>query len=1093
MTKNDLIIFKKNTDAISTNQGFYYQYLTTLKVWVSNYIAKEQIDIYCETEDDIFQINKSESKVSFTQVKCYAEGFSLRDTEILKSLINFFFLHLKYKDNFTGQYIFETNAGTKQRAGKFLKDWASNQEDSTYVINNCVDELKKNLQSFIEIEINNKIQKIKDKTVISSYSKFKSDFLNEINSNSFNDFIIKIRWNFLEKESKSAINEHISEINELINQLKQSIPLNLVFARLLSEILKRSSEKSIQNRILNSDVLNNILKESDDIMKLNLQNEVSLLMETNFLILNEIDIVKNMIAKSLNILKSIFNDEFSFEEFTEKYKESATEKLTRVDFFALNTPQGIMKNQKIRLNEIYVKPTFLIKKQKANQQRIAQDPHLRVQETLTSYSDLFQVKCNLIILGGPGAGKSILSKSIISGILSKNDTEFSNKDIFYYLPFRIELRKYLASKKENRDNIPKYLKRILEDEYYISKLTVRHVESIMENYPTLFIFDGLDEIFDTTNKSEIVEDIEIFTKSYKKVKTIVTSRIVGYDEAKLSESFSEIYFQPFNHNQIKEYLDKWYTQHLPGSENDKSRKDEINLFLSQKDQIDEELLTNPLLLSLIVILFSNNLKIPNSKLAIYENCTNTLVDKWDNSKQLKIEISPELLRYKETIFADLAYWQYVQTSIRLESNQKDEITHSDAVETVRLTIMDKLKLIDDYATATHWARNFLSYAEKRSLYFDNEFTHKTFREYYTAFWIYTNLDRKHKTQERDSVIAKYISNPFWHIVLELLINMIDEKQPDNEIIDELIKNQISTNDHSMPFVLNIFPKLKHVSKSTISDVIMECIQKAILSYKKEITDNSLPIKIADEISSLLSDNFYFNLVNESIIKVYPLVKDNESKLESYMIFFSELEIFPRYKSDFLKRFNLTYESQAVIEKNSYLYFLIKFKDSFTFDQLIRFVELFGASSIFIDFPMFYRSNAMWSCLYTRYLIWQLNEIESIENNLNTILKYNIIKEKLFQFHLPFFHLKVDYERIINHLQNITNNDAKALVLFLLITDGDGRDTKHFSLEKFNSITMNNMLKEILEYLIFSKAPFNNKIKKIEEFTGMVIQSKELKK
>ena len=67
--------FEINTDAISTNRGFYYQYLVTLKKWILNYINQKENFIYCEVDDDIKEIG---SKLIFTQVKCYSSVFSLK-------------------------------------------------------------------------------------------------------------------------------------------------------------------------------------------------------------------------------------------------------------------------------------------------------------------------------------------------------------------------------------------------------------------------------------------------------------------------------------------------------------------------------------------------------------------------------------------------------------------------------------------------------------------------------------------------------------------------------------------------------------------------------------------------------------------------------------------------------------------------------------------------------------------------------------------------------------------------------------------------------------------------------------------------------
>jgi hypothetical protein len=115
-----------------------------------SYLKKDNIDIYCETEDDVFQHNRSTKEVFFTQVKCFTEGFSLRSQEIQKSLLNFFLLYLKYSEEYQGEYHFETNAGTKPEAGKFLKDWEENQTNEAYVIKHCKDQTRNTLKNYLE-------------------------------------------------------------------------------------------------------------------------------------------------------------------------------------------------------------------------------------------------------------------------------------------------------------------------------------------------------------------------------------------------------------------------------------------------------------------------------------------------------------------------------------------------------------------------------------------------------------------------------------------------------------------------------------------------------------------------------------------------------------------------------------------------------------------------------------------------------------------------------------------------------------------------------------------------------------------------------
>ena len=90
MEKNELIIFKKCTDAPGTTRGFVYQYLKTLIVWLNNYRNGENISIFCEVDDDIKEINEVKT-IRFTQLKCYSNVLGINSEEIKKSLYNFLY------------------------------------------------------------------------------------------------------------------------------------------------------------------------------------------------------------------------------------------------------------------------------------------------------------------------------------------------------------------------------------------------------------------------------------------------------------------------------------------------------------------------------------------------------------------------------------------------------------------------------------------------------------------------------------------------------------------------------------------------------------------------------------------------------------------------------------------------------------------------------------------------------------------------------------------------------------------------------------------------------------------------------------------
>lgn len=535
-------------------------------------------------------------------------------------------------------------------------------------------------------------------------------------------------------------------------------------------------------------------------------------------------LTSSQISSIQNILRERFRSSFSYGEFIKEYKNCVINNYSKLNFIGLGLDLTIKRGKKKKLEDLYVEPKFSIEEKDLEKwngvcDNLDSDP-------IIGLNEIFNIDDNLVILGNPGSGKSILTKFITLKILKKDQDIFLNKEILENIAFRIELRKYHAFKKEEKEGIIKYLRNLIELEFGNINLSIDNLDHILNNYKTLIIFDGLDEIFDISEKIEITNDIENFISVYNKVKVIITSRFIGYDDAALKEeSVTKLTINEFNDDQIINYITNWYTAE---EENELDRKKEINDLISKKNLISKEIISNPLLLSLIVILYRNNLKLPESKLEIYQSCTKTLVDKWDHSKNLKIILTEAIYKRKDTVFADLAYWQYKELSTKT-----GKITYSRAKNTVARSLTEKLKDIDEY-TNDIYAEQFLEYAQNRSLYFDNNFTHKTFLEYFTAFWIFSNIEKKHKKNERDKLIETYVTSSYWHIVLELLINLIDKDQADNEIIDDLVIHQLDKNPKSAVFFLQIFRSIQNISISVYQKIIEINIDILLDNYLKRI-------------------------------------------------------------------------------------------------------------------------------------------------------------------------------------------------------------------------------------------------------------------
>lgn len=728
-----------------------------------------------------------------------------------------------------------------------------------------------------------------------------------------------------------------TEINQTVieNEFDTStLPPNIIVEFVASLRHKLNQDPAFQPLLANKEIVKKLSSLNDSAENIQHYTQKSY---------KELEEIKEIIENEVH------KEDVNFDLFLSSYRANLINNLSSINFIGLGVDPSIKKGKRKDMDKLFVKPIFEFSKNSL----ITLRPKFFIEEGDVSleYLDIFYHHDNYVILGNPGSGKSLLIKHLVCNIAKQNKEEFKNEIVTNHIPFRVELKEYYNHKKQNGGNILQYLSHSLDKEFCITVPPI-FLDSLLNTKDVVLFFDGLDEIFNIKDKIEIKNDIENFHNLYNNIKSITTSRFIGYNEVKLDETrFVELKILPFNASQIDEYISKWYQLE---EDNLSIRESEIGDCSNKMSNISHELKSNPLLLSLIVILYRNNLKIPDSRLEIYQSCTNTLVDKWDAIKGLKIDIEESIKERKEAILSDIAYWQYEYLS-----SKKPDITYSRVKSVVADSLMKK-KIADEY-NCERLAESFLEYAQNRSIYFDNNFTHKTFLEYYAAYWIYSNIEKKHLIEQRDQLLHKYINSSYWFIVLELLMNLIDKDQPDTDIIDKIFEKQAEKDD-SLPFLLYILPKMKNISNDMIK-----------LIYKKSIT-HLLNQKPNPENLSKLSRSVY-NGIGENLdydeheIYIKETLNAVDRDKQTNLFYILTYEIFSPFRTS--KRYKLSeilsFIDMSIIEQNPLTY---RQYSNYEFTDHIgnakRLIELYGVPELFKEqsgvFNQYYYSSALNSLL-----------------------------------------------------------------------------------------------------------------------------------
>ena len=434
----------------------------------------------------------------------------------------------------------------------------------------------------------------------------------------------------------------------------------------------------------------------------------------------------------------------------------------------------------------------------------------------------------VVILGDPGSGKSTLLKYLALQWAKLSDNQVSSQPIHLL----IELRKYNRSKDEKECN--NFLEFMECGSSWIGHLNKSILHEWLQAGRAVVMFDGLDEVFEVEKRNRIVDQIHNFTQTYPKVKVIVTSRIIGYQQQRLKNAeFHHFMLQDFEPEQIKQFIQKWHDLTFTDRLKKAASLERLDKAISESRAI-LELAGNPLLLTMMAIL-NRNQELPRFRAKLYEEASKVLLHKWDFEVKEKLghhKIDSDKIdeETKQSICGCIAY--------KMQSSGKGLAGNIISREDLRQTITESLsglmgteattcaKLIVEQLRERNFILCFLGgYNED---YF--AFVHRTFLEYFCA-WEFVRQFEKQKTLDLDGLIQVYREHwrdESWHEVLRLMAGMLAAK-----FTGEILKYLIGENGEAEKFS-NLFLAAQCVSEVKETNEIPDVAGK-LCDRVKELT------------------------------------------------------------------------------------------------------------------------------------------------------------------------------------------------------------------------------------------------------------------
>ncbi len=363
-----------------------------------------------------------------------------------------------------------------------------------------------------------------------------------------------------------------------------------------------------------------------------------------------------------------------------------------------------------------------------------------------------------VFVGDPGAGKTTLLKYLALRTVGKQLPDIPD------IPIHIELNAFATS---GYSDLLDFAATTWEDRYSFPKADARaYMDEKLHGGNAILLLDALDE----TVAGITLEEAEV---SYKRAwdaimklitpsPIVVTARKAGYYQHARLTGFTELEVLDFRPEDIEQFVHNWFAC-SPKPRKGTSAHD-LNAKFARNARL-QALAANPLLLSLIVIVYEDQLALPEKRAKLYERCVETLLSKWDSSRKIirRREFESEK---KRQLLTEIA-WHFHCLGQRYFAESELLNVIAGFLPAIGLPANQRMRVLEEIT-----AENGLLKEQAKHWY---GFLHLTLQEYFTALYITDN--------QQLSTLLSHLGDPWWEEVLLLYAGQTSDATP---LFQELI-------------------------------------------------------------------------------------------------------------------------------------------------------------------------------------------------------------------------------------------------------------------------------------------------------------------
>ena len=363
----------------------------------------------------------------------------------------------------------------------------------------------------------------------------------------------------------------------------------------------------------------------------------------------------------------------------------------------------------------------------------------------------------LMVLGGPGVGKSTFLRKVGLEALKGKNGNFEHK----CLPVFLELKRFTEAQID--------IEALIVREFEICRFPhpKELAQTALKSGDLLILFDGLDEV-PRSNVNNVIGKIGDFVDRYSQNRFIASCRIAAYKGG--FTRFTEVEMADFDDSQIQDYIKNWFAStpdpHRHQLDESMETADRCWTMLNASEHsATKELARNPLLLTLLCMVYDNSQNFQRNRAALYEKALDVFLEEWAAEKRVPRGASMNLyldIADEKRMLSEIAAKNFEANHLFFNKDelvtQIREFGEGNANTPERF---DAPKILDTILVDQGL------FAERVSSSYS--FSHLTFQEYLTANYI-----TGHPQSIQEALVEGHLHDEQWREVFLLTAGLMRE-------------------------------------------------------------------------------------------------------------------------------------------------------------------------------------------------------------------------------------------------------------------------------------------------------------------------------